>query len=71
MKISLPKREGFKKNNWVWGKMSLGQADFGPTMQNVGGTTQNVSHTVHNVDHNTLIVCQGPKGGLMCPPGPP
>ena len=51
--------------------MSLGQADFGCTTQNVTRTAQNVGRTTRNVGRNMLNVCQGPKGGLDVPPRAP
>ena len=41
----------------------------GYTLQNDGPTMQNVGKTTHNFSRNTLNVCQGPRGGLRCPPG--
>ena len=37
---------------------------------NAGHTAQNDGWTAQNDGHNTLNVCQGPKGGLICPSGP-
>ena len=35
---------------------------------NAGHTAQNDGRTAQNDGRNTLYVCQGPKGGLRCPP---
>ena len=43
----------------------------GHTAQNDGRTTQNDGRTTQNDGRNTFNVCQGPKGGLRCPPGSP
>ena len=43
----------------------------GHTAQNDGRTAQNDGRTAQNDGRNTLNVCQGPKGGLEEPPGPP
>ena len=37
---------------------------------NADHNAQNDGQTAQNDGHNTLNVCQGPKGGLRCPPSP-